>query len=67
MVIPADVALAGRNWSALPLGTRALSCSGGWWLRVLRGWQWMGRWSVFPTPGGDALHVELPEEASLTA
>lgn len=35
-----------------PLGTKAPSITGGWWVRVEQGWKW---WigSTFPRPGGD--------------
>jgi hypothetical protein len=51
-----------RPWSAYPLGTKAHSCMGGWWLRTERGWQWNGKHGTFPTPGGEACGacIELP-------
>ena len=51
-----------RPWNAYPLGTKAHSCMGGWWLRTERGWQWNGKHGTFPTPGGEACGkcIELP-------
>ena len=53
---------ADRPWSEYPIGTKAHSCIGGWWLRTERGWQWNGKHGTFPTPGGEACGkcIELP-------
>ena len=50
-----------RGWSEYPIGTKVHSFSGGYWIRVERGWKWhVG--DTFPTPGGDAIGecIELP-------
>lgn len=57
-----------RPWSEYPLGTKAHSCIGGYWMRVKRGWQWNGKHGTFPTPGGEAcgacIELPLPNENS---
>jgi len=50
----------GRSWSKFPLGTRVYAIIGGYWTKEEHGWRWMTNGSYFPTPGGDAAHVELP-------
>jgi hypothetical protein len=52
-----------RPWSEYPLGTKAHSFMGGYWIRVKRGWKWHCG-DTFPTPGGDACGacIELPEQ-----
>jgi len=52
------------SWSAMPLGTRAHSSSGGYWERVQSGWRAQSG-CVFPTPGGDATHVSFPDNPEL--
>lgn len=54
-----------RPWSDYPIGTRAHSCTGGYWERVRLGWKWCNG-STFPTPGGSACGacVELPNEVA---
>lgn len=51
-----------KDWSEYPIGTRAHACTGGHWIKVVRGWQWCTG-AIFPTPGGDAVGacVELPD------
>ena len=53
-----------RPWAEYPIGTKAHSCTGGYWLRVRRGWQWLGQGGTFPTPGGEACGacIEFPPE-----
>lgn len=55
-----------RDWSDYPIGTKAHSCGGGWWIRVRGGWKWCTG-DTFPGPGGDACGncVELPEPPAL--
>ena len=43
-----------------PLGTKAISATGGYWIRVEHGWKWCTG-DTFATPGGDAFRYELPE------
>lgn len=35
-----------------PIGTKAPSCIGGYWIKTERGWKW-NTGSTFPCPGGD--------------
>lgn len=49
-----------RPWSDYPIGTKAHALGGGHWERVASGWKWLGG-CTFPTPGGDAFWVTLPE------
>lgn len=49
-----------RPWRDYPIGTKAHACSGGWWTKTERGWKWCSG-ATFPTPGGDAFAVTLPE------
>jgi hypothetical protein len=44
---------AGMTLENAPLGTRAPANIGGAWVRVPRGWQWNGKHSIYPRPGGD--------------
>jgi len=55
---------ADRPWKDYPLGTKACALMGGYWLRVEHGWEWASSGCVFPTPGGDAFDVILPETVS---
>ena len=50
-----------RPWSEYPIGTRAYSVGGGYWIRVEKGWKWFVG-GIYPTPGGDAIGrcIELP-------
>ena len=37
-----------------PLGTKALAIDGGYWIRVVGGWQWaFSRGGIYPRPGAD--------------
>lgn len=49
-----------RPWNDYPIGTKALSCTGGYWTRIERGWKW-ATGSIFQTPGAEACAVILPE------
>ena len=50
-----------RDWKDYPVGTKAKAVTGGYWIRVERGWRWFNG-STFPTPGGDASgEVSLPD------
>ena len=40
-----------RPWSDYPIGTKAHSVDGGYWIRVVHGWKWCTG-DTFPTPGG---------------
>lgn len=66
-----DLLRKDREWRDYPLGTKAHAITGGSWLRVERGWQWMGHTkhpgSTFPTPGADAFGecIELPPNAKV--
>jgi hypothetical protein len=42
-----------RSWKDYPLGTKAKAITGGYWIRVERGWKWFNG-DTFPSPGGDA-------------
>jgi len=48
-----------REWREHPIGTKAHASTGGYWIKVERGWRWCTG-SVFPTPGGDVTRIELP-------
>ena len=50
-----------RKWSEYPIGTKAYSVLGGYWIKNPKGWTWFNG-STFPTPGADAISVELPVE-----
>ena len=54
-----------KPWSAYPIGTKAHSYNGGYWVRVERGWKWCTG-DTFPTPGGEAVGmcIELPAKKS---
>jgi hypothetical protein len=49
-----------RPWSEYPVGTRAVAATGGFWEKTARGWKWCCG-ATFPTPGGDAVSVILPD------
>lgn len=55
-----------HDWNAMPIGTKAYSSTGGYWEKIReRGFAW--KWCTgasFPTPGGDVIRIELPEQAS---
>ena len=59
-----------RDWGDYPVGTRAYSKHGGWWLRVADGWQWAGgsrfAGSTVPTPGRNAVGacIRLPASSA---
>lgn len=42
-----------RDWSEYPIGTKAWAVTGGYWIRMTRGWKWCTG-DTFPTPGGDS-------------
>jgi len=42
-----------------PIGTKAHSATGGYWIKTNRGWKWCTG-DTFPTPGGDVIRIELP-------
>lgn len=44
--------MADTRLANAPIGTMAPACTGGYWVRVERGWQWCTG-STFPRPGGD--------------
>lgn len=48
-----------RKWSDYPIGTKAHAVIGGYWVKTIRGWQWLNG-KTFPTPGGDAIGVSFP-------
>src|SRR5262249_18067730 len=48
-----------RFWRDYPIGTKAISATGGHWTKTKRGWKWETTGSTFPTPGGDAITVVL--------
>ena len=50
-----------RPWKDYPVGTMAFAIGGGHWLKVDNGWKWQTHGSTFPTPGGDAYRVKLPD------
>ena len=54
-----------RPWREYPIGTKAHAVMGGYWTKTERGWKWC-HGSTFPTPGGDALSVTLPEHQEAT-
>lgn len=49
-----------RDWKDYPVGTKAKALMGGHWTKTEHGWKWCNG-STFPTPGGDATDVCLPE------
>jgi hypothetical protein len=50
-----------RPWADYPAGTRAVSSMGGHWTKLANGlWQANGG-AAFPTPGGDAAWIQLPD------
>ena len=51
--------LVDRSWCKFPVGTKAFSISGGYWIKTEAGWKWHTG-DTFPTPGWDAYMVELP-------
>lgn len=48
------------SWDEYSLGTKAYAVNGGYWIRIKQGWKWCTG-ATFPTPGGDAIYIELPE------
>lgn len=50
-----------KPWSEYPIGTKALSINGGYWIKINSGWKWHCG-DTFPTPGACAFDVELPTE-----
>jgi hypothetical protein len=57
-----------RKWDEYPIGTKAYSFQGGYWIRTGSGWwRWMSG-DAFPAPGADAIGncVELPPPKLLT-
>jgi len=46
----------GMTWEdrckAAPLGTKAPSFEGGYWVKTVNGWKWHNG-AIFPVPGGD--------------
>lgn len=56
-----------RPFKDYPIGTKARSHGGGWWIKTTFGWQWCTG-STFTSPGGDwDGSVKLPEEALIKA
>lgn len=53
-----------KPWSEYPIGTKAHAVMGGYWIKTERGWKWCTG-ATFPTPGGDAIRVELPTSNSI--
>jgi len=49
------------TWAEYPLGTKAYACTGGYWIKQTIGWKWCTG-ATFPTPGGDACYITLPEK-----
>lgn len=46
-----------------PIGTKAHSINGGYWIKTDSGWRWCTG-DTFPTPGmGDVYRYELPDTA----
>lgn len=50
-----------KRWDEYPVGTRAHSFNGGYWVRVEGGWKWFNG-DTFPSPGADAFDVSVPTE-----
>lgn len=50
-----------RDWRDYPIGTKAFAVMGGHWIKTELGWKWCTG-DTFPTPGGDAYRVQLPDE-----
>jgi len=50
-----------KPWGDYPIGAKAIDAGGGHWIKTTRGWKWPGG-NTFPTPGGSAIAIELPEE-----
>lgn len=51
-----------KPWGEYPIGTKAYSVSGGYWIKTMRGWKW-NTGATFPTPGGDVYKVIEPTES----
>lgn len=54
-----------KQYSDYQLGTKAHALGGGHWIKVERGWKWATSGCVFPTPGADAVRIELPENKEI--
>lgn len=54
-----------KQYSDYPLGTKAHALGGGHWIKIERGWKWATSGCVFPTPGADAVRIELPENKEI--
>lgn len=56
------------EWNEYPKGTKAYSIMGGYWIKTTEagkyGWKWFCG-ATFPTPGGDASRIELPDSNSI--
>ena len=48
-----------KPWSKYPIGTKAYSIYGGYWIKTPLGWKW-STGATFPTPGGAVGIVEEP-------
>jgi hypothetical protein len=51
--------LPDERWEDFPLGTFAQDHTGAWWVKTDGGWK-AGAGDTFPSPGADALSVQLP-------
>ena len=48
----------------MPIGTKAISDTGGYWIRTKRGWKWCTG-DTFPRPGAGVIKYELPKKKTL--
>lgn len=48
------------SWNDFPVGTKVHGINGGYYVRVLTGWQWYGTGSIVPRPSADWRQIELP-------
>ena len=54
------------KWTQFPVGTKVYGINGGFYTKVMTGWQWLNG-NIFPNPGADWSKIELPftqEEAA---
>jgi len=48
-----------KPWRQYPIGTKAFSISGGYWIKTKHGWKWCTG-ATFPTPGSGVCCVIEP-------
>lgn len=47
------------KWTQFPVGTKVYGINGGFYTKVMTGWQWLNG-NIFPNPSADWSRIELP-------